>query len=150
MSTRRRLGIAIAAAATTLLVGCSPITLPLPCDLMIVALPADSTLQPGDPLPAEPHQIIAGPGDFDALRSSIRQTLPAGDVSLDLQLRGAAIGRVARHTEDHLGEPMALLINEEVVAVPIIDSSIPDGAISVAPAMDDAEGFVERFRGCVR
>lgn len=147
---KRRLGTAILMVAMTLLAACESITLPLPCDLMIVALPADSTLQPGDPLPAEPHQIIAGPGDFDVLRSSIRQTLPAGDVSLDLQLRGAAIGRVAGHTKAHLGEPMALLINGEVVAVPIIQSSIPDGAISVTPDTADADAFVQRFRGCVR
>lgn len=145
---RRRLRIAVAAAATALLVGCSSITLPLPCDLMIVALPADSTLQPGDALPADP-QVIAGPGDFDAIRSSIK-TLTTGEVSLDLVLRGAAIDRVARHTEDHLGEPMAMVINGEVVAVPFIQSPIPDGAISVTPATDDAQAFSERFAGCVR
>ena len=147
---RRRLGTAIVVLAMTSLAACESISLPLPCDLMIVALPADSTLQPGDSLPAEPHAVIAGPGDFDAVRSSIRQGLPAGEVSLDLHLRGDAIGRVARHTEDHVGEPMALLINGEVVSIPIIQSSIPDGAISVTPDTDDADAFIERFRGCVR
>jgi preprotein translocase subunit SecD len=146
---RRRLSSAIVGVAMILLVGCESITLPLPCDLMIVALPADSTLQPGDALPADP-QVIAGPGDFDVLRSSIKQALPGGDVSLDLQLRGAAIDRVARHTEDHIGEPMALIINGEIVSVPIIQSPIPDGALSVSPATDDAQAFTERFAGCVR
>ena len=140
---------AIVGLAMILLAGCDSITLPLPCDLMIVALPADSALQPGDPLPANP-QVIAGPTDFDALGSSIKQTLPGGEVSLDLQLRGAAIERVARHTEDHLGEPMALIINGEIVSVPIIQSPIPDGALSVSPATDDAQAFTERFAGCVR
>ena len=146
---RRRLRIAIVGLAMMLVVGCESLTMPLPCNLMIVALPADSTLQPGDPLPADP-QVIAGPADFDDLRSSIKQTLPGGEVSLDLQLRGAGIGRVARYTEDHLGEPMALVINGEVVSVPIIQSPIPDGALSVTPATDDAQAFTERFAGCVR
>ena len=43
-------------ASLAVAIACSsaarPSTLPLPCDLTIVALPADSTLQPGDPLPA--------------------------------------------------------------------------------------------------
>ena len=132
-----------------LLAGCESIALPLPCDLMIVALPADTTLQPGDPLPANP-QVIAGPGDFDMLRSSIKQTLPGGEVSLDLQLRGAAIGRVASHTEGHVGEPMALLINGEVVSVPTIQSPISDGVLSVTPATEDGQDLTERFAGCVR
>ena len=143
------LRLVIVGVAMLVLAGCESITLPLPCDLMIVALPADSTLQPGDPLPADP-QVIAGPGDFDVLRSSIKQTLPGGEVSLDLQLRGAAIGRVASHTEGHIGEPIALVINGEVVSVPTIQSPIPDGVLSVTPATDDGQDFTERFAGCVR
>jgi preprotein translocase subunit SecD len=130
------------------LAGCSSLTLPLPCDLMIVALPPDSTLQEGDPLPAEP-QVIAGPGDFDAIGSSIR-TDPGEGVSLDLRLRGAAIERFAGHTAAHVGEPMAIVINGEVVAVPFIQSPIPAGEMSVIPATDDSEAFSDRFAGCVR
>ena len=146
---RRRIGATIIVAAMTLLVGCESITLPLPCDLMIVALPADSTLQAGGALP-EDSLVIAGPGDFDALQSSIKQTLPGGEVTLDLMLRGVAIDRVARHTTEHVGEPIALVINGEVVSVLIVMSPIPEGAISVTPDSDQAEGFAQRFAGCVR
>lgn len=146
---RRALAVAVIAMTGVLpLAGCSSLTLPLPCDLMIVALPPDSTLQEGDPVPAEP-QVIAGPGDFDAIGSSIR-TDPNGAVSLDLRLRGEAIERLAGHTAGHMGESMAIVINGEVVAVPIIQSPIPAGEMSVTRGMDDNETFAQRFAGCVR
>ena len=145
---RRRLGIALAAAATAVLVGCSSITLPLPCDLMILAVPFGSTLQAGDPVPAD-TQVLAAPGDFDTTRSGI-VTDADGANTLRLQLRGAAVARVAGHTAAHLGEQVALVINGEVVAVPIVESPIPAGEISIIPATIDNATFPERFAGCVR
>ena len=145
----RRMAIAlVAVAGVWSLIGCSSLTVPLPCDLMIVAVAADSTLKEGDPVPPEP-QVIAGPAEFDAIGNSIK-TDPNGGVSLELRLRGAAIERLAAHTAAHLGEPMAIVINGEVVAVPFIQSSIPAGEISVAPATSDGAAFAKRFAGCVR
>ena len=146
--TRHLAAACVAIASVWSLVGCSSLTVPLPCDLMIVALPPDSTLKEGDPVPPDP-QVIAGPGEFDAIGSSIK-TDPTGAVSLDLRLRGAAVERLASHTATHVGEPMAIAINGEVVGVPLIQSSIPAGEISVVPATSDGAAFAKRFAGCVR
>ena len=148
---RRRPGLAAAVAAVAavwLLIGCSSIKVPLPCDLMILAVPFGSTLQAGDPVPAD-SQVLAAPGDFDTTRSGI-VTDAGGANALDLQLRGAAVARVAGHTAAHLGEQIAIVINGDIVAVPIVESPIPDGNISMIPATIDNATFPERFAGCVR
>lgn len=140
----------VAAAGVTvwLLAACSSLTLPLPCDLMIIAVPVDATLQAGDPLPTDP-QILAGGSDFDTTRSSITKDADGVNV-LNLQLQGAAVGRFAGHTEAHFGEQVAIIINSEVVAVPVVQSSIPTGQLSIIPgAIDNAE-FAQRFAGCIR
>ena len=140
--------IAAALVVVSLLVGCSSLKLPLPCDLMLLAVPADVTLAAGDPLPAE-RDVIAAPGDFDPSRSKIR-TDPSGANVLDLRLRGEAVPRLAAHTAGHIGEPIALVINGEIVAVPVVQSSIPNGEITLTPATIDNVDFSERFEGCVR
>lgn len=139
---------AAAVVAGSLLVGCSSVTVPLPCDLMILAVPADSTLEAGDPVPAEPD-VIAAPGDFDPSGSAIT-TDPGGANVLDLRLRGDAVPRFAAHTAAHVGEQIAIVVNGEVVAIPIIESSIANGEISITPATTDNDAFAKRFEGCVR
>jgi preprotein translocase subunit SecD len=139
--------VAAVVAAASLLVGCSSFRLPLPCDLMILAVPADSTLNAGDPLPAK-RDVIAAPGDFDPTRSKIR-TDPSGANVLDLQLRGDGVPRLAAHTAAHVGEQIAIVINGEIIAVPIVESSIPTGEISITPATIDNVEFAKRFEGCV-
>ena len=127
---------------------CSSVALPLPCNLMIVALPADSTLRAGDPLPAE-LQVLAGPGDFDGLGTAI-STDANGYVTVDMQLRGVAVARFAAHTAGHIGEPMAIVINGDVVGVALILTPIVGGELAITPATDDKEAFKQRFAGCIR
>ena len=145
---RRLLGAIILAATITGLVGCSSVALPLPCDLTIVALPADSTLQPGDPLPAG-AQVLARPDDFDRSAVAIVND-DAGNPAVSLELRGDAIARVAAHTAGHVGEFMAISINGDVVAVPVIQSPLLDGKIQISSGSEDGDDLAAKFVGCVR
>jgi len=145
---RRLLGAIILAATITGLVGCSSVTLPLPCDLTIVALPAGSTMQPGDPLPAG-AQVLARPDDFDRSAVAIVSD-DAGNPAVSFELRGDAIARVAAHTAGHLGELMAIAINGNVVAVPVIQSPLLDGEIQISSGNQEGDDLAAKFAGCVR
>ncbi len=145
---RRLLGAIIVAATVAGLIGCSSVTLPLPCDLTIVALPADSTLQPGDPLPAG-ALVLVGPDDFDRTTIAIVDD-DSGNPAVSFELRGDAIARVAAHTAGHVGEPMAIAINGDVVAVPFIQSPLLDGKIQISSGIQDGDDLAAKFAGCVR
>jgi preprotein translocase subunit SecD len=145
----RLLVAALVAIATGLsLVGCSAVPRPLLCEVTIVALPADITLQPGDPLP-ERSVILAGPDDFD--RAAIEIAPDSNNQpALNLELRGDAIARVGAHTAGHPGEFMAIAINGTVVAIPMIQGQIPDGKLQITGAGQGDRDLVQQFAGCVR
>jgi preprotein translocase subunit SecD len=143
--THRLTTVLVAIAAAWSVVGCASIT-PGPCDLTIVALPADSTVEPGDPLPVAPL-VLAGPNDFDRTTIAI-VTDDLGNPAVNMALQGDAIARVAAHTAGHTGEFMAVAINGTVVSVPIIQGPLLDGTLQItgAGANDD---LGQRFEGCV-
>jgi hypothetical protein len=129
------------------LVGCSAVPRPLLCDVSIVALPADTTLKPGDPLP-DGSLVLAGPDDFD--RTGIEIAPDANDeLALNLELRGDAIARVGAHTAGHLGEFMAIAINSTVVAIPMIQGQILDGKLQITGGQGGTD-LVQQFAGCVQ
>jgi len=144
----RRLAVAfVAMAGVWWLIGCSAVPRPLLCDVSIVALPADTTMRPGDPLPAG-SLILAAPGDFD--RTAIEIVPDANDqLALNLELKGDAIARVGAHTAGHPGEFMAIAINGTVVAIPMIQGPIPDGKIQITGGQG-ATDLAQQFAGCVR
>ena len=134
--------------AVAVLAGAGCQAIPLPCDIALVALPPDSTLESGDPLPGN-LQILAGPDDFDRSATTIQADVN-GNAAVDLTLRGDAIARVAAHTAGHIGEPMAIAINGTVAAVPFIQSQLPDGRIQISSGALDGGDLGEQFAGCVR
>jgi preprotein translocase subunit SecD len=127
--------------------GCSSLKLPLPCDLKLVALPADSSLQVGEPLPAD-TQVLAGPAEFDPAATAVVDDAN-GNPAVDLELRGDAIPRVGAYTADHIGERMAMAINGVVVAVPVIQAAMPDGSIQISAGFDEGDELASKFSGCV-
>ncbi len=145
---KRLMALVVLALATVItLGGCQPSTLPLPCEMAIAALPADSTLEPGDPLPAG-SQVLAGPDDFD--RAAVAVAVDgSGGATVDLALRGDAIARFGAHTAGHLGESIAIAINGTVVSVPTIQSPMLDGKVQITGAQGDKD-LAQRFGGCVR
>jgi preprotein translocase subunit SecD len=144
--THRLAVVLVAIAGAWSLVACSSVTLPPPCDLTIIALPADSTLKAGDPLPAA-SEVLAAPNDFDRLKIAIvADTM--GNSAVNLELKGDAIARVAAHTVGHTGEFMAIAVNGTVVAVPMIQGPLLDGALQVTGAQDGND-LAQRFAGCV-
>ena len=144
--TQRLAVVLVAIAGAWSMVGCTSVTLPVPCDLTIVALGADSTLAPGDPLPAAP-QVLAAPNDFDrAAITIVADTM--GDSAVNLELQGDAIVRVAAHTAGHPGEFIAIALNGTVVAVPMIQGPLPDGTLQITGAGGDND-LAGRFAGCV-
>jgi hypothetical protein len=145
--TQRLAVVLVAIAGAWSLVGCSSMAPPLPCDVAIVALPADSMLVPGDPLPPG-SQVLAAPDDFD------RTAITFGRDSMDypavnLELRGDAIGRVGAYTAGHMGEFLAISVNGSVVAVPMIQGPLLDGKLQVTGSQDGND-LTNRFAGCVR
>ena len=145
----RRLAAALVAIATGLsLVGCSAVPRPLVCDVSIVALPADTTLQPGDPLP-ERSVVLAGPDDFDRAAIEIAPDSNS-QPALNLELKGDAIARVGAHTAGHPGEFMAIAINGTVVGIPMIQGPILDGKLQITGAGQGDNDLAQQFAGCVR
>lgn len=145
----RRLAVALVAIASVWsTVGCSAVPRPLLCDVTIVALPADTTLKPGDPLP-ERSLVLAGPDDFD--RTAIEIVPGANDdAAVNLELRGDAIALVGAHTAGHPGEFMAIAINGTVVAIPVIQGPIPDGKLQITGGGAGDVDLAQQFAGCLR
>jgi hypothetical protein len=130
------------------LVGCSALPRPLLCDVSIVALPADTTLKPGDPLP-DRSLVLAGPDDFD--RTAIEIVPDAnGGRAVELELKGDAIARVGAHTAGHVGEFMAIAINGTVVTIPMIQSPIADGKLQITGGGEGDVDLGQQFAGCVQ
>ena len=145
----RRLAVALVAIASVWsLIACSAVPRSLVCDVTIIALPADTTLKPGDPLP-ERSLILAGPDDFD--RAAIEIAPDSNNQpALNLELKGDAIARVGAHTAGHSGEFMPIAINGTVVAIPMIQGPIPDGKLQVTAGGAGDIDLAQQFAGCVR
>ena len=145
--THRLATLLLVVAAAWTVVSCSSATPPGLCNLTIVALPADSTLEPGDPLPAE-SVVLAAPNDFDRTATEFVVIDGAGTTGVNLTLQGDATARVAAHTAGHTGEFMAIALNGTVVAVPMIQGPLLDGTIQITGA-GGADGIAQRFAGCL-
>ena len=146
--TRRLAAVLVAIASVWVLMGCSAVPRPLLCEVTIVALPADTTLKPGDPLP-DGSLAIAGPDDFD--RTAIEIAPDSNNQpALNLELKGDAIARVGAHTAGHLGEFMAIAINGTIVAIPMIQGQIPDGKLQITGGGAGDIDLAQEFAGCVR
>ena len=129
-------------------VGCSAVPRPLLCDVSIVALPADTTLKPGDPLP-DRSLVLAAPDDFD--RAAIEIAPDSNNQpALNLELKGDAIARVGAHTAGHPGEFMAIAINGTVVAIPMIQGPILEGKLQITGGGQGETDLAQEFAGCVR
>ena len=136
----------VLAAVGLLGAGCA--ALPIPCNITIAAVPPGVSVEAGEALPAN-LQVLAGPGDFDPSGTAILADT-AGSAAVNLQLRGNAIARVGVHTGSHTGESMAVAVNGTVVAVPVIQSALPDGSIQITSGAADDLDLAEAFASCVR
>ena len=145
--TRPLIAALVAVTGGWSLIGCSAVPRPLLCDVSIIAVPADTMLKPGDPLP-DRSLVLAAPGDFD--RTAIEIAPDANnELALNLELRGDAIARMGAHTAGHLGEFMAIAINGTVVAIPMIQGPIPDGKLQITGGQGAAD-LAQQFAGCVQ
>jgi hypothetical protein len=136
----------VLAVAGLLGAGCA--ALPLPCNITLAAVPPEVSVEAGEALPAN-LQVLAGPGDFDPNGTAILADT-AGSATVNIQLRGDAIARVDAHTGSHTGESMAVAVNGTVVAVPLIQSALPDGSIQITSGAADDPDLAEAFASCVR
>ncbi|MEA2577631.1 MAG: hypothetical protein QOD78_1219 [Chloroflexota bacterium] len=144
----RHLAVAIVAVAVVWsLIGCSSLAPALPCEIAIVALPADTTMIPGDALPPG-SQVLIAPDDFDRAATSIGRD-SMNNPAVNLELRGDAVGRFGAHTAGHMGDRMAIAINGNVIAIPVIQAAISDGKMQIIGEPDGTD-LVQQFAGCVR
>ena len=133
--------LAALAIAASALAGCVPTAT---CDLRMVV-----TDDPGiRALPQDAEPVVT-PADLDPLGW---QVIPDDGSGLGdgvaFRLVPEARDRLAAVTEANVGRYLAVEVGGEVVSVPMIASSIPDGEVLLTGASDDA-GFVERFRPCL-
>jgi SecD-like export protein len=119
-----------------------------PCNLTMIAVPPGVLITADDPLPAN-SQILATPGDFDLEGTRIEPD-QSGSLSLILRLRGDAVGRLAAHTTAHTGDLIAIVLNGDVVSVPMIAATIADGEIAISGPSSDGDALASRFSGCAR
>lgn len=150
MSVGRRLRVVVLATLAviaTLVVACASVPIPGACRISIAALPPGSTVEVGEPLPAG-GPLLVGPADLDPTKTGFAVD-SVGQATLDIVLQGDAIARFGAHTAGHIGESLAVAIDDRVVMVPVIQAPIPDGAIQLTTAGEDAD-LAERAVGCRR
>jgi hypothetical protein len=114
----------------------------LGCSLEIADAP---TAVVGGPLPPE-AEIIVGPDGVDPTGGSV----PANELgpTVLIKLRPAGAEALAVYTAANVGEFMAIAVDGQVVALPVITSAIEGGEMLLSAQIGD-DTFVERFRGCV-
>ena len=137
----RSTGVALAAVVMAGLLG-TGCTLPTAsCDLVIAAV-ADPEARP---LGAE-AVILATAADVDP--AGWRASDPGiGGGAVELRLLPAAAERLATHTAANLGGFLAIAINDIVVATPVINAPIADGAMTITGGGDD--DIVSAFKPCL-
>jgi hypothetical protein len=125
-----------------------PVQAPPRCALSLVAIPTGEQISEEDPLPAG-SVILATPDDFDLAAMSIDQDPELGS-TVTLRLRGPAAGEFAQHTANHIGDMIAIVLNGDVVSVPVILAPIHGGEISIQMGGLGADRALERFADCVQ
>lgn len=118
---------------------------PSGCNLSIAAVEDPSNIKVGDALPADTPVLIR-PEDVDPLGGSVVND--ANGPSIVIKVRPDGAERMAIHTRTHIGEALVVSIAGTVIAVPIVMSSIEDGAIQLSGPSDDAD-WLARFEGCL-
>ena len=98
----------------------------LACDVSVFSV-GTALLAPGDALPAD-AELLLNAGDFDTSLATIGPSELGTEVQL--QLQPAATERFRQFTAAHVGESIAISLNGDVVATPMIQSEIPDGAMT--------------------
>ena len=116
----------------------------LVCDISVFAIET-TDIAPGGALPPD-AELILNTGDFDASQATIGPTDQG--VEVRLQLQPQAVQRFRDYTAANLGGSMAVTLNGSVVSVPMIQSEISDGAISLSLAAGDAES--DAFASCIQ
>ncbi|HET8784834.1 MAG TPA: hypothetical protein VFM38_04310, partial [Candidatus Limnocylindrales bacterium] len=119
---------------------------PPACAFSIVALPADTLITEDEPLPAG-SRVIVRPDEFDARATTVEDGVD-GSPTVTLHLRAAAIDAFAKHTKDHIGDAIAIVLNGDVMTVPVIQEQIPDGEIRLTVGGVGAARFISRVAGC--
>lgn len=118
-----------------------------PCGLSIVALPPGMSIADDAALPPG-SMLIATPDDFDTTATTIGDH-PTGVIAVTLHLRGPAVDEFAAHTEAHVGDFIAILLNGDVMTVPMVAEPIADGTIEVSGGALEGQRFADRFAVCV-
>ena len=131
------------------LVACSTSPLPpvQPCNLTLIAIPEGVLMTEDDPLPPN-SRVLATPGDFD-LTGTKFEADQMGPMVI-LRLRGDAIDRFAAHTAAHTGDLIAIVLNGDIVSVPMIAAAINDGEVAISSPTSNGDAFVSQFSGCAR
>jgi len=141
------LALVLAAACSTTAAEPEPPAARPPCGLSIVALPPGMAIAEGEALPPG-SRLIATPDDFDTTATTIGDH-PTGVIAVTVHLRGPAVAEFAAHTAAHVGDFIAILLNGDVMTVPMIAEPIADGRIELSGGALDGQRFADRFAVCV-
>jgi hypothetical protein len=144
MSRARRVALSLVAllAVASIATGCQQT---LTCDVSVFGLGTDP-IGPGDVIPAD-AELILNAGDFDPGQATIGPIDLGTEVQLHLD-PGAA-QRFREFTAANLGGFIAVTLNGSVVSVPMIQSEIPDGALSITMPPTSTEE-IDAFARCIQ
>jgi preprotein translocase subunit SecD len=101
-------------------------------EVVFVAVPADTSLAAGDPVPGVEPLFGA-----EAVASAQLVEDMAGRTAIEITLTPAAAARFRTHTADHFGEQFAIALDGTVLAAPTINAVI-DGPMQISGGFDDA------------
>jgi hypothetical protein len=116
----------------------------LACDVSVFSV-GTALLAPGDALPPD-AELLLDPGDFDPSLASIGPTDSGTEVRL--QLQPAASERFRQFTAANVGQSIAVSLNGDVVSTPLIQSEIPDGALTLTLPPDQRVAS-DAFARCI-
>jgi preprotein translocase subunit SecD len=116
----------------------------LACDVSVFAV-GTVQLAPGETLPSD-AELLVNAGDFDASLATIGPTDSGTEVRL--QLQPGAAERFRQFTAANIGESIAITLNGDVVSTPLIQSEIPDGALSIT-LPPDQQVASDAFARCI-
>ena len=85
---------------------------------------------------SDAYPVILSGEDIDAAFATVG---PSGGFEVGLALTDDAAGRFAAYTAEHIGDPLAIVLDGKVVSVPVIQAEIPGGQVVIAGNFTETE-----------
>ena len=117
------------------------------CGLTIAAIPSGAGAVVGQRLPS--GAVILGiPADFKP-KYAYWGDDASGQPIITVQMTPEATVLTANYTADHVGEPLAIVIDKTIFTMTTIEAPITDGVVTITPQTpEQAAALPGLFEGC--